>query len=509
VKNRPLILAIDQGTTNTKALLVDRIGAVVARTSRPLSISFPKPGWVEQDARAIWQSVRDCVAECAGSVPEADIAALGISNQRETVVAWDRRTGEPVGPCIVWQCRRTAPICDELRARGLEGLIRERSGQPVDPLFSATKAAWLLAAIEDGGAKAAAGDICIGTVDSWLLWKLTGGAVHATDPSNASRTQLLNLRSAVWDRELLDIFGIPPACLPEIHDSNHIFGETRRIDGLSDGIPVASLIGDSHAALFGHAAFAPGAVKGTYGTGSSLMTLTAEPAVSRCGLSSTIAWSLAGSVRHALEGNITSSGATVQWAGELLGLPNTTEDAAALASTVPDSGGVYLVPAFAGLGAPHWDADARGLLCGLTRGVTGAHIARAALESIAFQVGDVFEALRKDLGAELPTLLADGGASRNDELMQFQADILNRSVIRNQSADLSATGAAWLAGLAVGYWRSTEELGSLDRPSQRFDPRMPLARRRELLEGWRDALGRTRSAPRPAGVSELETGAVG
>jgi glycerol kinase len=465
VNHKSLILAIDQGTTNTKALLVDRSGAVVARASRPLSISFPKPGWVEQDAREIWQSVRECVAECVEQAAGIEIAAIGVSNQRETVVVWDRHTGEPLGPCIIWQCRRTAEMCDELRSRGLEALIREHSGQPVDPLFSATKARWLLGSLKDGFAKAAAGDLCVGTVDSWLLFNLIGGA-HATDPSNASRTQLLNLHQAAWDRELLEIFQIPAACLPVVQDSTHVFGLTRGGCGVPAGVPVASLIGDSHAALFGHAAFTPGAVKATYGTGSSLMTLTMEPTISHHGLSSTIAWSLPGVLRHALEGNITSSGGTVQWAGELLGLANATEDAAALANSVTDSNGVFLVPAFAGLGAPHWDADARGLLCGLTRGATPAHVARAALESIAFQVRDVFEALNQDAGCSLPSLLADGGASRNDQLMQFQADVLDRPVIRNHSADLSAIGAAWLAGLAVGFWNSTEELAQLPRPTQ-------------------------------------------
>jgi glycerol kinase len=494
VEDSQFILAIDQGTSNTKALLVDRSGAVAMRASRPVSISFPAPGWVEQDAREIWQSVRECLAECIERTPGARIGAVGVSNQRETVVVWDRNTGEPAGPCIIWQCRRTAAMCDELRSRGLESFIRERSGQPVDPLFSATKAAWLLSSIQDGRAKAAAGDVCIGNVDSWLLWNLTGGVVHATDPGNASRTQLLNLRSAAWDPDLLEVFGIPIASLPEIHDSSHVFGWTRRVDSLPEGTPIASLAGDSHAALFGHAAFSPGAVKATYGTGSSLMTLTSEPAVSRHGLSATIAWSLPCALRYALEGNITNTGGTVQWAGELLGLANPAEDAAALAASVADSGGVYLVPAFAGLGAPHWDAGARGVLCGLTRGTTRPHMARAALESIAFQVSDVFDALEKDAGCPLPVLLADGGASRNDVLMQFQADILDRPVIRNESADLSAIGAAWLAGLAIGYWRSTDELERLPRGTQRFEPRMAHSRRNELLAGWRDALARAHSA---------------
>ena len=488
-----LILAIDQGTTNTKALLLDHSGAVRARASRPLAIAFPEPGWVEQDALELWRSVVEVIEDCLAQAGAAKIAAIGVSNQRESVICWDRSTGQPGGPCIVWQCRRTAPWCAELERRGLEGLVRERSGQPIDPLFSASKAAWLLSHIENGRERAAAGELCIGTVDSWLLWNLTRGTIHATDPSNASRTQLLNLRAAAWDRELLRVFDIPGACLPEIHPSSYVFGQTAGIGRLPAGVPVASLIGDSHAALFGHAAFSPGAVKATYGTGSSLMTLVDAPVTSRHGLSSTVAWAQADRVQYALEGNITNTGGAVQWIGELFGLAGGAEGAASLAVTVSDSGGTYLVPAFAGLGAPHWDPDARGTVCGLTRGTTAAHVARAAVDSIAYQVYDVFDALSRDAGMTLPSLLADGGASRNDLLMQFQADILGRPVIRSSSADLSAMGAAWLAGLAVGFWESLAELAALPRPTDRFEPRMQPARRAELLDGWHAALERTMS----------------
>ena len=474
-----LILAIDQGTTNTKALLIDREGAIRARASRPLSIAFPQPGWVEQDPRALWTSVLDAAAECIAQAPGAEIAAIGISNQRESAVVWDRRTGEPAGPCITWQCRRTAPFCETLR--GLESEIRRRSGLPLDPLFSASKFRRLL---EKGDRHL----FCAGTVDSWLLWNFTGGRVHATDASNASRTQLLNLAECRWDPRLLEIFDIPAACLPEIRPSTGIFGTN------AEGVPIASLIGDSHAALFAHAAFAPGAVKATYGTGSSLMTLTDRPTVSFHGLSSTVAWSEPARVRYALEGNITNTGGAVQWLADLLSLDAGAQEAAVLAARVPDSGGVYLVPAFAGLGAPHWDAGARGLLCGLTRGATAAHVARATLDSIAYQVADVFDAMCRDAATPLPALFADGGASRNDALMQFQADILGRPVIRNDSADLSAIGAAWLAGLAVGFWKSPEELESLPRPTTRFEPQISDALRADLTAGWRDALRRSRSA---------------
>ncbi len=485
----PLILAIDQGTTNTKVLLMDRAGGVRARASRGLEIAFPRPGWVEQDPAALWRSVVEAVAECRSLAAGARVEAIGISNQRESVAVWDRRTGEAVGPCVIWQCRRTAAFCDELRRRGLEAQIRAVSGLPVDPLFSASKMRWLLESLPDGLARARDGELLAGTVDSWLLWKLTGGAVHATDFSNASRTQLFNLELCRWDAGLLGIFGIPAACLPEPRPSCSVFGATAE-----DGTPVASLIGDSHAALFGHAAFAPGAVKATYGTGSSLMSPVAGPTASRHGLSTTVAWAGADGVRYALEGNITNTGGTVQWLAGFLGLAGGSGELAELADTVEDSNGVYIVPAFAGLGAPHWDAGARGVLCGLTRGAMAAHAARAAVDSIAYQVLDVFEALGQDTGQPPATLFADGGASRNQRLMQFQADVLGRPVIRSASADLSAIGAAWLAGLAVGFWESLEELEALPRETTRFEPAMAEARRAELIDGWREALGRARSA---------------
>jgi glycerol kinase len=494
VDREPLILAIDQGTTNTKALLVDRTGAIRARASRPLSIAFPQPGWVEQDARALWWSVLEAIHDCLAQAGEPPLTALGIANQRESVVMWDRQSGEPLGPCIVWQCRRTVDQCNELRARGFETLIRKRSGLTLDPLFSATKMAWLLESIPDGHARAAAGQVCTGTVDSWLLWNLSGGAQHATDSSNASRTQLLNLNRCAWDRELLTLFNIPEACLPQVRPSTGVFSHTAQHGSLPAGIPIASLIGDSHAALFGHAAFFPGSVKATYGTGSSLMTRVESPVLSTRGLSTTVAWSEPTGVRYAMEGNITNTGGAVQWLGEFLSFPGGASDVAALAATVPDAGSVYLVPAFAGLGAPHWDANARGVLCGLTRGATAAHAARATVESIAYQIRDVFEAIRQDTALAAPALFADGGASANSQLMQFQADILGCPVIRSASSDLSAIGAAWLAGLATGFWASLEELESLPRATERFEPQMPESRREELLDGWRDALRRAASA---------------
>ncbi|MGC4049248.1 MAG: glycerol kinase GlpK [Paludibaculum sp.] len=484
------ILSIDQGTTNTKALLVDAQGAVVARASRPMTVQCPRPGWIEQDARVLWQSVRDVMHECleaAGGVPPT---ALALSNQRESVVVWDRKTGEPCGPCVIWQCRRTAPFCAGLRQRGLEPAIRQKSGLGIDPLFSASKAAWLIDELPDGRARARAGELCAGTVDSWLLWNLTKGAIHACDTTNASRTQLMDLSRLSWDDELLEWFGVPRAVLPEIHPSSSIFGVTAGLGPGGDGVPICGVIGDSHAALFAHAAFRPTATKATYGTGSSLMRATERPVTSKHGLSATVAWTAQGRTQYGIEGNITLSGGTMQWAGELLGLSDPAAGLAEMAAGKDDNGGVYLVPAMAGLGAPYWRDDARGLITGLTRGTTSGHLARAALESIAYQVRDVFEAMTLDTGEAPEMLLADGGASRNDQLMQFQADILGRPVVRNLSSDLSALGAAWLAGLAAGVWNGVEDLERLPRQEQRFEPQMSETDRRRLTDGWRDAVGR-------------------
>ncbi len=490
------VLAIDQGTTNTKALLLSESGDTLASASRPVPISYPQPGWVEQDPHELWSSVLEAAADCLDQSGGAWPAAIGISNQRESAVAWDRKSGAPLGPCISWQCRRTAPFCAELRAKGLERAIVRRTGLAIDPVFSAAKMRWLLERVSDGFAGAAAGEIALGTVDSWLLWNLTAGAVHACDLTNASRTQLLNLESLDWDSDLLARFGIPRAALPELRESSYLYGETAAVGRIPAGIPVGALIGDSHAALFGHAIFAPGAVKATYGTGSSLMTVTRGPVWSK-GISTAIAWSCESRTMYALEGNIFVTGGGVQWIGDLLGLPDAARGAADLAATVPDSGGVYLVPAFAGLGAPHWNDAARGLLCGLTRGTTPAHVARAAVEAIAYQIWDVFQIMEKAGGQSIAALLADGGGTRNRSLMQFQADILQRTVVRSASADVSATGAAWLAGLAAGVWKSLDELAALPKQTERFEPAMEPGQRRRLLDGWRDAVERTTRAAEP------------
>ena len=488
---RGTILAIDQGTTNTKVLLVNPDGNVIARATRPLKLSFPQPAWVEQNATEIWHSVREAIDECLASVDDARPAALALSNQRESVVGWERQSGRPIGPVIVWQCRRTADFCSQLRARGLESFLSERTGLGVDPLFSASKMNWILDHIPDCRRRAEMGEVCLGTVDSWVLWNLTGGKVHACDVSNASRTQLFDIRMLDWGEDLLALFDVPRVALPEVRPSSADFGSSIALSRLPAGVPIAALIGDSHAALFGQAGFQPGSVKATYGTGSSLMTPTSTAIPSQRGLSTTIAWALdRAQVTYALEGNISVAGAVVQWLGEFLGLKNPTEEVARLAESVKSAGGLYLVPAFVGLGAPYWNDAARGLISGITHGSTVAHLARAAIEAIAYQVRDVFDVMQSEAGANLEVLLADGGASRNTMLMQFQADIIGRPLLQNASADVSALGAVYLAGLRTGQWQSLEEIAQLPRPQTVFEPRMAAPDREALYVGWQTAVAR-------------------
>jgi glycerol kinase len=422
------------------------------------------------------------------------VEGVSISNQRETVVAWRRATHHPVAPAILWQCRRSAPICDKLRADDSEPMLREHTGLGIDPLFSASKMQWLLENLSDLRDQAAVGDICFGTVDSWLIWMLTQGAVHACDVSNASRTQLLNLKTADWDPELLALFGVPRAALPEVKSSSDIFGYCDRIDGLQR-VPIVSAMGDSHAAMAGHACFAPGTVKATYGTGSSLMSLLPQlPNLeARSTLATTIAWRITGEpVQYALEGNISMSGAAVQWVGEFLGLTNPAEDTVTLAASLTDTGGVYFVPAMVGLGAPHWDSAARGNISGLNRTSRAAHLALAAVESIAFQIADVFHAMVEEAACDLPALHTDGGATRNDWLMQFQADVLGRPVVRSGHEDLSALGTAWLGGLSLGWWRSLADLNGLAMQTTTFLPG-PLSRMRAAhYPEWQLAVQRAR-----------------
>ncbi|HEX7981280.1 MAG TPA: glycerol kinase GlpK [Gemmatimonadaceae bacterium] len=494
------ILAIDQGTTNTKAVLVDGEGRFLSQASRPVPLAYPRAGWVEQDAVAVWKSVQGAVDECLAGASGVVPSGVAISNQRESVVVWERATGRPAGPVVIWQCRRTSERCDQLRLDGVELSIRERTGLPIDPLFSATKLAWLLDEIPHGRDRAADGALCAGTVDSWLLWNLTGGAVHRCDTSNASRTQLLNLRTLAWDETLLELFGVPAAVLPEIHPSSGVFGETVVSGSIRAGLPIASMIGDSHAALFGQGGFRAGSVKATYGTGSSLMTTTPELISSKQGLCSTVAWSIGPTATYALEGNISATGAALQWVADLLGLEDPAK-AADLAASVQGTEGVSLVPAFVGLGAPYWAERARGLLTGITRGTTGAHLARAALEAIAFQVRDVFAAMMCDGRVDAAVLLADGGATRSDHLMQLQADVLGTPVVRNNATDISALGAAYLAGLALGTWRSLDEIDALPKSLKRFEPRIDDAARQAALVEWQGAVARCLFEPAVAHAS--------
>lgn len=488
-----LILAIDQGTTNTKAILVDPGGSIVGQAARPMAIEYPQPGWVQQDAEAIWTAVRDCIDEVLEAAGSPALAAIGISNQRESAVAWEAASGRPVGPAVTWQCRRSAGLCERLREAGHEAEVRTRSGLPLDPGFTAGKWRWLLDQAPEGADRAARGEIRLGTVDSWVLWHLTGARVHATDASNASRTQLMDLSAVAWDPWLAAAFGLPLEALPAILPSSSRFGETVALGALPAGIAIGSLVGDSHAALFGHAGFEPGAIKATYGTGSSLMMPTPRRLPSSAGLAATVAWGL-DTTTYALEGNINVTGAAVQWLADFVGLPGPGE-VARLAESVDSTEGVYLVPAFTGLGAPHWDDQARGLVSGLTRGSSLAHLARAAIESIAYQVRDVFEAMRRVSGEELTVLMVDGGVTRNEQLMRFQADILGVTVQRNDTAELSAMGAAYLAGLALGVWASPEEIADLPRKVDRFEPTMAAVDRERLVAGWQDAMARTTLHP--------------
>ncbi|MDU8943625.1 FGGY family carbohydrate kinase [Ovoidimarina sediminis] len=476
------VLAVDEGTTNSKAVLVRQDGAIIASGSAPVPTSHPQPGWVEQDADAIWAATRAAVRDCLAAAPGTEILALGISNQRESVLIWDRATGDPLGPVITWQCRRTAPDCARLRDAGHEAGVIARTGLPIDPLFPPTKAAWLL------GRAQRHRDICIGTVDSWLIWKFTGGARHATDRSNAARTQLFNLAEGRWDDTLCALFGLDPAMLPEVHDSAHVFGTTRDAAPLPDGIPIASAIGDSHAALFSHGAFTPGDGKATFGTGSSVMTTVARYVPPPPGITTTIAWSLDGTSTFAFEGNILTSASVFPWTAELLGL-DSVDALIDLAQTVDTTEGVSLVPAHVGLGSPHWNSEARGLVAGLSFASGPAHVARAAAESMALQVNDVF-AIMAEAAGTIGRLSVDGGASRNPFLMQMVADFLDHPVTPCRNSEASALGAAHLAGLATGVWDGLDALARLVSHDAPLEPRMPAEARRRKLAEWRSAVAR-------------------
>jgi glycerol kinase len=489
------VLALDQGTTSSRAVLFDREGRRLSAAQHEFTQHFPKPGWVEHDPEEIFGSqlraMHDAVARARISF--AEIAAIGITNQRETTVVWDRRSGEPVHRAIVWQSRQSLAICEDLVRRGFEPLVRERTGLVVDAYFSGTKIRWILDHVDGARARAERGQLRFGTVDSWLIHKLTGGRVHATDYSNASRTLLYDIRGLRWDPDLLAALAVPESMLPPVRDSSGALGETEPALTGGVAVPIAGVAGDQQAALFGQACFRPGATKNTYGTGCfMLMNTGAEPRASRSGLVTTIAWSLGGRVEYALEGSVFIGGAAVQWLRDQLGLIRSASESEALAREVADTGGVYLVPAFAGLGAPYWDPRARGALVGLTRGTGRAHVVRAALESIAFQSRDLVECFAADTGLRPGALQVDGGAAANDFLMQFQADVLGIPVRRPRELETTALGAAYLAGLATGFWRDAEELAANWREERRFEPALAPAEREARYAGWQRAVERAR-----------------
>jgi glycerol kinase len=486
------VLALDQGTTSSRAIVFDHAGTVVSMAQQEFRQIYPRPGWVEHDPQEIWATQAAVAAQAIerARVAPTDIAAIGITNQRETAVVWDRATGKPIANAIVWQDRRTASACDRLRRRGLASTIRRKTGLVVDAYFSATKVQWLLENVPGARARARQGRLAFGTVDSWLVWNLTGGRQHLTDVSNASRTMLFNIHRGAWDEQLLALFGVPASLLPEVRASSEVYGESHLFGA---PIPIAGIAGDQQAALFGQACTKPGMVKNTYGTGCFMLMQTGtKPIASRNNLVTTVAWRIGSKTEYALEGSIFIAGAVVQWLRDELGIIGTAPEVEALAARVPDNGGVYVVPAFAGLGAPHWDQYARGLIVGLTRGSSKAHLARAALEGIAYQVADVLHAMERDAGLRLKELRVDGGASANNLLMQFQADLLGVPVVRPRVSETTALGAAYLAGLAVGFWRDTAEIAAQWQTDRRFTPAMRPSVRKALSAGWQKALARAR-----------------
>ncbi len=487
------ILALDQGTTSSRAIVFDTSGNVVRIAQKEIRQIFPQPGWVEHNASEIWSTQIGVAQEAiAGAgLKAADIAAIGITNQRETTVIWDRATGQPIHNAIVWQDRRTAGICDQLTAAGHAAIFEQRTGLRLDAYFSGTKIKWLLDTIDGARQKAERGELAFGTIDSWLVWNLTGGALHITDASNASRTLLYNIHTGDWDDELLRLLDVPRALLPEIRSNSEVYGETA--EGLLGArIPIAGMAGDQQAATFGQACHTRGMAKNTYGTGCFMLMNTAGEAVpSRNKLLTTLAWQLGGKRTYALEGSVFIAGALVQWLRDGLGIISKSGEVEALAASVPDSGGVCLVPAFVGLGAPHWDPYARGLLIGLTRGTGKGHIARAALEAIAFQSAEVLDAMERDSGVTLNELRVDGGGSANDLMMQFQADILGVPVVRPKVTETTALGAAYLAGLAVGYWTSMDQLGAQWHVDRRFEPAMSADERDTRKARWAKAVARS------------------
>jgi glycerol kinase len=484
------ILALDQGTTSSRSILFDKSGSIIAVAQREFTQIFPKPGWVEHNPEEIWESQLATAKEvlAKANVSPKDIAAIGITNQRETTIVWDRNTGEAIYNAIVWQDRRTASFCDELKEKGLQKTIQQKTGLVIDAYFSGTKVKWILDHVDGARDKATKGELCFGTVDSWLVWKLTNGKVHVTDVSNASRTMLCNIETCQWDGELQKILDVPGNMLPQIRSSSEVYGSTNLLDGSTE-IPIAGIAGDQQAALFGQLCTQPGMVKNTYGTGCFMLMNTGEKMiVSNNNLLTTVAWKINGVTQYALEGSVFIAGAVVQWLRDGLGIIKTSADVEALAKQVDTTDGVYVVPAFAGLGAPYWNQHAKGTITGLTRGSTSAHIARAAVESIAYQTMDVLKAMEADSGISIKELRVDGGATKNNLLMQFQSDVLDTKVIRPTVTETTALGAAYLAGLAVGFWKSMDELQEQWQIETVFTATITGAERTDLTNGWKKAI---------------------
>jgi len=485
------ILSFDQGTTSSRAIVFNPSGAIISVAQKEFKQLFPQPGWVEHDANEIWSTQLGVAAEAVtkAGLTIQQITAIGITNQRETTVVWDQQTGMPIFNAIVWQDRRTAAYCDELKAAGHAAMIQSKTGLIIDAYFSATKLKWILDHVEGARAKAEKGELCFGTIDSWLVWKLTNGKVHVTDVSNASRTMLFNIHSLTWDEELLQLFNIPRSVLPEVKSSSEVYGHTQNIL-TAHNIPIAGIAGDQQAALFGQLCTQPGMVKNTYGTGCFMLMNTGEKAVtSNNHLLTTIAWKINGVTQYALEGSVFIAGAVVQWLRDGLKIIRSSKEVETLAATVKDSEGVYVVPAFAGLGAPYWNQHARGTITGITRGTTAAHIARASLDSIAYQTMDVLKAMEADAGITIKELRVDGGATANNLLMQFQSDLLNAKVVRPIVTETTALGAAYLAGLAVGYWKSVEDIQQQWQMDRTFTPNISEDIRQQLSKGWKRAVG--------------------
>jgi glycerol kinase len=486
------VVALDQGTTSSRAIIFDHDARIVAVSQREFTQHYPQPGWVEHDPMEIWATQSSTLTEALAKsgIHNDEIAAIGITNQRETTVVWEKATGKPVYNAIVWQCRRTAAICEELKECGLDNYVRENTGLLLDAYFSGTKVKWILDNVEGAREKAERGELLFGTIDTWLIWKMTNGEVHVTDPTNASRTMLYNIRDLQWDGHILQELGIPASMLPEVRPSSEIYGYTTRGGGAH--IPIAGIAGDQQAALFGQLCFEKGMAKNTYGTGCFLLMNTGEtPVKSDNGLLTTIAVGPTGNVNYALEGSVFMGGATIQWLRDELRLIDDATDTGYFAGKVKDSNGVYLVPAFVGLGAPYWDPYARGAIVGLTRGANRNHIIRAALESIAYQSRDVLDAMQKDSGIRLANLKVDGGAVANDFLMQFQSDIMGTTVVRPKLIETTALGAAFLAGLAAGFWKSTAELSDKFSIDREFEPTLPAEQREQLYAGWQKAVTRS------------------